>query len=223
MGKPVSLHELAQDLARLGAGVDHAAARVEHRPLGVRHQVHGLAHGGLVGLDARLIGLVRDVGRADVVAGRELDVLGHIDDDGTGTAGLGHVERLVQHAREVVDVLDQPVVLRARARDADGVALLEGVVADQVRRHLAGDAHDGNGIHERVGEAGDRVRRAGARRSPAPRRPCRWSARSPRRHAPRHPPGARGCAGSCPAGTAHRRSAARRRRDSRRCARRLGR
>ena len=69
----------------------------------------------------------------------------------------GDVEGLVQHAREIVDVLHQPVVLGAGPRDADGVALLEGVVADQMRRHLAGDADDGDGIHQRVGEARDGV------------------------------------------------------------------
>ena len=48
-------------------------------------------------------------------------------------------------------------------RDADRVAFLEGVGADQMRRHLAGDADERDRIHHRVGEAGDRVGRAGAR------------------------------------------------------------
>ena len=47
-------------------------------------------------------------------------------------------------------------------RDADRVAFLEGVVADQVSRHLPGDAHDGNRIHQRVGQPGDGVGGAGA-------------------------------------------------------------
>ncbi len=74
------------------------------------------------------------------------------------------MERLVQHARQVVDVLHQPVVLGARPRDADRIALLESIVADQMRGHLAGDANQRNGIHQGVGEAGDGIGRAGARR-----------------------------------------------------------
>ena len=126
------------------------------------HQLDRVRDGAGVALDARLVGLVPDVLGAGVGAGGELHVLGDVDHDRAGAAGAGDVERLVQHAGEIVDVLHQPVVLGAGPGDADRVALLEGVVADQVRRHLAGDAHDGNGIHQRIGEAGDGVGGAGA-------------------------------------------------------------
>ena len=68
----------------------------------------------------------------------------------------------MQDARQVLDGFHEVVVLRAVARDADRVAFLEGVRADEVRRHLAGDADDRDRIHHRVGEAGHRVGRAGA-------------------------------------------------------------
>ncbi len=48
-------------------------------------------------------------------------------------------------------------MLGGRARDAGGVGLLERVVADQVRGHLAGQADDRDAVHERVHQAGDRV------------------------------------------------------------------
>ena len=54
------------------------------------------------------------------------------------------------------------IVLGAMAGDADRVGFLEGVRADQMGRHLAGDADQRNGIHQGVGEAGDGVGRAGA-------------------------------------------------------------
>ncbi len=47
--------------------------------------------------------------------------------------------------------------------DADRIAFLEGVVADEVGRHLPGDADDRDGIHQRVGQAGHGVGRARAR------------------------------------------------------------
>ena len=161
MGKPVSRTSSRSSWLALRPGVDDAAAGVEHRLPGLAHQLDGLGDGLGIALDARLVGLVPDVLGAGVGAGGELHVLGNVDHDGAGAAGAGDVERLVQDAREIVDVLHQPVVLGAGARDADRVALLEGVVADQVRGHLAGDAHDGNGIHQRVGEAGDGVGGAG--------------------------------------------------------------
>ncbi len=53
--------------------------------------------------------------------------------------------------------LHQVVVLGAGPRDADRVAFLEGVVADQVRRHLPGDDHQRDGVAQCIGQAGDRV------------------------------------------------------------------
>ncbi len=55
--------------------------------------------------------------------------------------------------------------------DAQGhaqyVGFLEGVGADQARGNLAGDHQHGNGIPVRVGNAGDQVGGAGARRGNA--------------------------------------------------------
>jgi hypothetical protein len=42
------------------------------------------------------------------------------------------VERLVQRARQVGDVFDQIIVFGARPGDADSVAFLECVIADEV-------------------------------------------------------------------------------------------
>ena len=92
----------------------------------------------------------------------ELDVLGDVHDHRAGTAGGGDLERLVQHAAQLVDVLHQPIVLGAGPGDADRVAFLEGVGADQVGGHLAGQDHQRNGIHQRIGEAGDGIGGAGA-------------------------------------------------------------
>ena len=60
------------------------------------------------------------------------------------------MERLLDDPGEVLAVLDQEVVLGRGARDADVVGLLEGVVADQVRRHLAREGDDRDRVHERV-------------------------------------------------------------------------
>ena len=74
----------------------------------------------------------------------------------------GDIECLVQDARQVVHVLHQVIVLGAGTRDADRVALLEGVRADQVRGDLAGDADHGDRVQQRIRQARHRIGGAGA-------------------------------------------------------------
>jgi len=62
----------------------------------------------------------------------------------------------------VLDVLDQEVVLDDRARDAHGIAFLEGVQANGGRGHLARHHHHRDTVHVGGGDAGDRVRHARA-------------------------------------------------------------
>ena len=63
---------------------------------------------------------------------RLLHVLGQIDHHRTGTPAAGDIERFLDDARDVLDVLDQEIVLGARASDADEVRLLESIVANIV-------------------------------------------------------------------------------------------
>ena len=65
---------------------------------------------------------------------------------------------------KVVNVLNQVIVFGARSRDAGSVGLLKCIVANQVRRHLAGDADQRDAIHQRIGQAGHRIGGAGAGR-----------------------------------------------------------
>ncbi len=95
---------------------------------------------------------------------RFLDVAGDVDEDGAATAGAGHVERGLEHVRQLLDVLHEPRVLDDRDRDPGDVALLERVRADEVRAHLAGDADERRRVHPGVGDRRDEVRRARARR-----------------------------------------------------------
>ena len=112
-------------------------------------------------------------------------------------------------------MLDHERVLDHRHRDADRVGLLEAVGAEQLGAHLAGDEHDRHGVHHRVADRRDQVRRARGRWSRTRRRPCRSPSRSPRRRARRRPRGGRGC-GGCRRRRTRRRSAGWRRRAGRR-------
>ncbi len=91
-----------------------------------------------------------------------LHVLGQIDDDRAGAPAAGDVKRFLDDARDVLDVLDEEIVLGARARDADEVRFLESVVADHRGRNLARQDDHRSGIHVGVDDSGDGVGGAGA-------------------------------------------------------------
>ncbi len=180
---------------RLAAGIDDAAAGVDDRLLRAGQQRDGLADLQRITLHARRIRHVHvGFARRVIDAERELHVLRNVDHHRARPARGRDIERLMQHARQIVDVAHQPVVLGAGPRDADGVAFLEGVVADQVRRHLPGDADQRNGIHQRVGQRRHHVGGARARRHQHHARHCRWSAHSLRPRGRRPARGGRGCA-----------------------------
>ena len=145
-----------------GAGIDHPAAGIDDRLLGRRQQFDGLFDGLPVASDLRLIGLLDfDVIGTDIGALSENDVLRDIDQHGARAAGGRHMKSLVNDPRQIVSALDQVVVLRRRPGDAGRIGFLEGVVANQVRGYLTGQADDRDRIHQRVDEAGDRIGGAG--------------------------------------------------------------
>jgi hypothetical protein len=156
-GKTGELDQFAQQIARRAAGIDHAAAGVEQRALGGRHHVDGLLDLVEVALELRPIAAMREFLGPGIGALGELDVLRDIDHDRARPAAGGDVERLVQRARQIGDGLDQIIVFGAWPGNADGVALLKGVVADEVRRHLPGDDDQRDRIAQGVGQAGDRI------------------------------------------------------------------
>ena len=82
------LDQFAQQVARRLAGIDDAAAGVEQRPLGVRHQLDRLLDLVEVAFDLRLVAGVREILRLRIDALGELDVLRDIDDDRPGPPGL---------------------------------------------------------------------------------------------------------------------------------------
>ncbi len=147
-----------------GVPLNHAAAGVDHRALGLEQLVHRLANLPGVPPGDRHVGAHLDLLRVLVregLVGRRV-VLGNIDQNRAGTAGAGDVEGLFDHLRDLTGVANHEAVLHDRPRQTDHVGLLEGVVADPVGAHLAGQHHHGNGVHEGGGNAGDGIGRAGA-------------------------------------------------------------
>ena len=89
-------------------------------------------------------------------------VLGQVHHHGTWAPSAGDVKGFFHRQRQLAHVLDEEVVLDRVARNAHGVALLEGVRADVGARHLPGEHHQRHRVHVRRGNAGDGVGGAGA-------------------------------------------------------------
>ena len=161
IGQP---HQFGKAGAGLRPRIDQPAAAVEQRPFGRGDHLDRLRDARRLRHELRTIALVAPVLGPAVGAEREQHVLRQVDHDRPRPAALRDVERLVDHAREIAHILDQVIVLGAWPGDAGGVGLLKRVVADQVGRHLPGQAHDRHRIHQRVGQPGHRVRGTGAAR-----------------------------------------------------------
>ena len=146
-----------------GAGVDDAAAAVDHRAPGVGQRLGRQADLLLVALGRGLVTGERDAGGRFVLDVGAREVLGDVHQDRPGPAAAGQVERLVDGLRDLPRVLDHERVLDDRHRDAAGVALLEAVGADQLGADLAGEEHRGDGVEHRVADRRHQVGGAGAR------------------------------------------------------------
>ena len=153
-GRAAEPHQFPQGSGRVRSGVDHAAAAVHDRSPGPLQQRHGPANLRQIGLDARTIGAMWLLGRRRVGRGSDQHILRQVDHHRPWPTAGGDGERLVDDARQVLPALHQIVVLRRRAGDSCRIGLLEGVIADQMRRHLACEADHGDTVHQRVDQAG---------------------------------------------------------------------
>ena len=148
-----------------GAGVDHAAAKIKHRPLGRVDHLGGLFDGRQIQRRQRIRhGHRRIVFEAHHLA---LHVLRHIDQHRAGAAGHGDAEGFGNHLEQIIGVTHQEVMLGQRDGHPVGVHFLEGVGADHAQRHLTGNGHHGDRVELGVSNGGDQVGRARAGRGEA--------------------------------------------------------
>jgi len=85
-------------------------------------------------------------------------ILGQVHQDRARPSRPRQMEGLLDGHGQVFDVLHQIVVFGAGAGDSGNVRFLEGVVADEHGGNLAGEDHQGDGIHVSGGQAGYGVR-----------------------------------------------------------------
>ena len=163
-GPAREMNKLGQQLRSAGAGIDHPATTIDNRSFSPHHDVHSRADRGRVGFGLRHVaGLRRRLVQLHAIGDiRHQNVFRQIDQDRSGTARRGDMERLDHGCLEFFHILHEIIMLRAGACDTGRVGLLECVIADQMCWHLPGQTDNGHRIHQRIGKAGDSICRAGA-------------------------------------------------------------
>ena len=94
------------------------------------------------------------------VTGLHLDIFWNINQYRAGLSGARDMERHFQDSAEVLALADRNAVFRDRTCHADDIDLLEGIVADQPERHLAGNAHKRNAVIMCIRKPRDDIGRA---------------------------------------------------------------
>ncbi len=144
-------------------GLGDAVAGEDDRLLRGANERDGVLEAGRGGAEHGVRAEGRGRGGVEVEGGGGLlRVLGDVDQHRAGAAGERDLEGLAHGGRDVFGAGHQEVVLGDRQRDAGDVDLLKRVAAEDLGRHLAGDADDRDGVQHGGGDAGDEVRRAGA-------------------------------------------------------------
>jgi hypothetical protein len=141
---------------------DDAAAGVDVRTLGRQQQGNRLANLAGVPFRDRVVRAQRNGLERFVLARHLRHVFRNVDQHRTWTAGTGDIESFLDGSGEVAHVLHEEVVLHARTRDTDRIALLERILTDRSSRHLAADDHHRDRIHVGRRDAGHRIGDAGA-------------------------------------------------------------
>ena len=153
-------HAAAADQQRLPGAVDHLHQLVD--VIVIRLRSLEVQRGALHQHSQTAAHAVIPAAQGQVIAHSGGDVLGNVDQHRAGPAAAGDGEGLAHRVGQILHPANQVIALGDGHGHAGDVHLLEGVLADEVGGHVAGDAHDGRGIHVGGGDAGDQIGAAGA-------------------------------------------------------------
>jgi hypothetical protein len=155
--------DVFREPAHLGnrAAVQHPLPRQDYRLLRRLDQID--RPGKLAARDRQLRAIAAQLDRRCVPLPVHLcllRVLGDVNEYRPGTSRLGQVKRFLHRGHDVFDARHQVAVLRDRQRDTGDVRFLKRVVANQLARHLPGDADHRHRVHHRGRNPGDQICRA---------------------------------------------------------------
>src|SRR5262249_20181251 len=95
---------------------------------------------------------------AAIDARRRLDVLRHVDHDGTGPSSTGHFEGGSKRGLQFVDVGYEKCPFGARTHDVEDRRFLERIRTDGFKRYLSADEDDRYGVCHGVADRRHAVR-----------------------------------------------------------------
>ena len=153
------LHELGELL--VGVRLHHAAADVEHRPLGLGDHLRRLRDLAVVRFRVRLVSRQVDHRRPGEIDLSVLDVLRDVHEHRARPPGGCDVKGSGDRPGNVFRLGHHEVVFGDWHGDSADVRLLERVGAQQRRANLAGDGHHRHGVQVRVGNRRHQVRGPG--------------------------------------------------------------
>ena len=142
------------------ARIDDTAARIEDRTFRVLNERNRLFDPIRIAFNPWFIGFQLGVARRRVGSVSKLNVLRNVDQNRAGSTIGRHVESFVNSFRQVIGVFDQPVMLCAGTRDANGIGLLERIVADHEGRDLPRENDHRDRVHQCVLHARHGIGRA---------------------------------------------------------------
>ena len=158
---PVLLRKAAQLFFRLAQ--EHTASGADDRlfrPFQLTDDLFDL-YG--MSLDRRLVGAERNLlGVSEPADRRILNVNRNVDQHRAFSPAVGNVERLLENAGNVIDILDEIAVLDEGFHRTRDVGLLEYVAAQQFTVYLTGDADQRDAVRKSRGDAGNHICRTGA-------------------------------------------------------------
>ena len=151
------LRNLQQFILRIAG--NQTAAKVQEGALGGIDAVGSLLDADILGREAfhggnRLLGFVFPLG--------DLHILGHINQNRAGTAGLGQPEGFPDGICQLINGADKEIVLGDGQGHAGNIDFLETIGADDGSGHVAGNGNQRDGIDVSGGNAGDQVGGTGA-------------------------------------------------------------
>jgi hypothetical protein len=85
------------------------------------------------------------------------DILGQVDENGSGTSSGSNLESLVNSSGKLSDVLNHDVPLGAGTGDSDNVGLLEGIGSDSGGGDLSTEDNEGGSVGQGILEGGDNI------------------------------------------------------------------
>ena len=158
--RPAAYHAAAADQQRLGGLPDHVRQNFHISQIRLRH--FQIVRSPLYQCAQAALACVFFSAQGSKLGSLTCDILHNINQHRAGTSAPGYGKGFPDDIRQLVHIPDDIVALGNRHGNAGDIHLLEGILSNEVFRHVAGDEHHGGAVHIGRGNSGHQVGAAGA-------------------------------------------------------------